>query len=363
MRGQPSAALHSFTETMTTTIFDLISHADFLRLTLEAFSRQGYAVEQSRDPDADAVLVGGNGGRIGILCKKYRSAFIGRPVLQQFHGALVQLHCTEGYLIATTECLPDACAFAKDKRITLYNRERTTELLRTAFGEEFIRTGRMPALGTPARTVPAQVRKPVGNATYEKVAPADLKKEQEKAATPVSMPASEPVKAPAPVSEPVQVPEPVQAAEPAAPPEAIQAPEPVPAPEPEQPAGHAPGPEQVVALPEEAIQEEQAEEVGAVESLEPPPSEEASGKNTRTIFCAECNQQTRVPTDQGVIKVKCSECGLQWLYQPEMTRDGEVKTKTVITCRACSQQLNVPIDRGQLNVRCPKCGERWLFTP
>ena len=76
---------------MTTTIFESISHADFLRLTLEAFSRQGYKVEPSSDAGADGVLVGGKGERIGILCKKYRGAFIGRPVLQQFHGAMRRL--------------------------------------------------------------------------------------------------------------------------------------------------------------------------------------------------------------------------------------------------------------------------------
>src|SRR5512139_1593537 len=121
---------------MTTTIFDSISHADFLRLTLEAFSRQGYAVEQSSAAGADGVLLGKNGARIGILCKKYRGAFIGRPVLQQFHGAMVQLGCAEGFLVTTTDCTPEAYDFAAGKGIVLYNLERTTGLLRTAFGDE-----------------------------------------------------------------------------------------------------------------------------------------------------------------------------------------------------------------------------------
>ena len=54
---------------MATTIFDSISHADFLRLTLEAFSRQGHTVKQSSAAGADGVLIGKNGARIGILCK------------------------------------------------------------------------------------------------------------------------------------------------------------------------------------------------------------------------------------------------------------------------------------------------------
>src|SRR5512137_3182599 len=83
--------------TMNTTIFNTLSHTDFLRLTLEAFSRQGFEVERSSDAGADAVLVSKSGGRIAVLCKKYRDAFIGRPVLQQFHAAMHRIGCKEGY--------------------------------------------------------------------------------------------------------------------------------------------------------------------------------------------------------------------------------------------------------------------------
>ena len=106
------------------------------------------------------------------------------------------------------------------------------------------------------------------------------------------------------------------------------------------------------------------EEVETVEDLgTPTPPEPAPAKNMRTIFCPECNRQARVPADEGMIRVQCSECGLLWIYQPELTSEGEVKTTTVIACQTCSQQLNVPVNRGQLNVRCPKCGAKWLFTP
>ncbi len=309
---------------MTTTIFDSLSHVDFLRLTLEAFSRQGYAVEQSSAAGADGVLLGKNGARIGILCKKYRGAFIGRPVLQQFYGAMVQLGCTEGYLITTTDCLPEAYEYAKGKGINLYNRERTTGLLRTAFGDEFIRSGRMPELGPKARTIPAGARQTIGVASYEKVSVSDLK----------------------------------NAREPGKPPGSAEAPEPGTTGEP------AKASEQVKAPPEETASEDLPEEVQAVESIESPgASETVSPENTTTIVCAECNQQLRVPTDQGMITVKCPECGMRRIYQPEMNSDGEVKTTTIVTCQTCSQKLNVPTNRGQLNVRCPKCGAKWLFTP
>jgi len=329
---------------MTTTIFNSLSHTDFLQLTLEAFSRQGFEVERSSDAGADAVLVSKSGTRIAVLCKKYRGAFIGRPVLQQFHAAMGQIGCREGYLITTTDCSPEAQEFAQGKGIELFNRDRTTRLFLTAFGDEFMRTGRIPELGQKAKAVPAPVRKPVSVATYEKVAVSDRNHEREPEKPPVSIQAPE--------TEPVKAPELER------PSGSIEAPEPEQAAEPTQAA------EQGKALHEETGSEELPEEVETVENLESPaPSETASLKNTRTIFCAECNQQTRVPTDQGMIKVKCSECGSQWLYQPEMTSDGNVKTTTIVTCRTCSQQLNVPTNRGQLNVRCPKCGTKWLFTP
>jgi len=311
-------------DAMTTTIFDSISHADFLRLTLQTFSRQGYAVEQSRAADADGVLLGKNGARIGILCKKYRGAFIGRPVLQQFYGAMLRLRCTEGYLITTTDCSPEAYEFAAGKGIVLYNRERTTELLRTAFGDAFIRSGTMPELGMTARPAPPASRQPISVASYEKVPAADLKK--------------------APVPSP--------------PPEPARARRPVPAAEPEK----VPGPEH--ALREEAANEELPEEVQEVQSLEPPETPAAApSENTTIIVCWECNKQLRVPIDQGMITVQCPECGMRRVYQPEMNDAGELKTTTVITCTSCSQKLNVPTNRGQLNVRCPQCKAAWVFTP
>jgi len=382
---------------MTTNIFESISHTDFLRLTLEAFSRQGYKVEPSRAAGADGVLVGKSGGRIAILCKKYRGAFIGRPVLQQFYEAMGQCSCAEGYLVTTTDCSPDAYEFAKGKGIVLYNRDRTTELLKAAFGEAFIRSGKMPELGPRAAAVPAPARKTASVAAYEKVPVPDLKTVRAldppspiKAAIqqqpPVTVKAPEPVqppvlvKAPEPAQPPVlektampdiavaPVPEattaPARAPEPEQPPELLdviepeQQPEPMAAPEPAAAAEQAEAPEEPVVL------EDLPEEVLSVESIEPPAAPEApSPENTTTIACAECNHQLRVPTDQGMITVTCTECGSRWLYQPEMNSAGEVKTTTIITCTSCSQQLNVPTNRGQLNVRCPKCGEKWLFTP
>jgi DNA-directed RNA polymerase subunit RPC12/RpoP len=327
---------------MTTPIFNALSHADFLRLTLEAFSRQGFEVERSSAAGADAVLVSKSGARIAVLCKKYRDACIGRPVLQQFHAAMGQIKCREGYLITTTDCLPEAHEFAQGKGIELFNRDRTTRLFLSAFGNEFMRTGRIPELGQKARAVPAPVRSPVSNATYEKVAASEGKKERVPEKPSAAMHAAEPVQAPEPErpAGPIGAPEPEQAAEPA---QAL---------------------EQAKAPYEERASEELAEEVETVENLDAPaPAETDTFKNRRTIYCAECNRPTRVPIDQGMIKVKCSECGSMWLYQPEMTSDGEVKTTTVVACQACSQQLNVPINRGQLNLRCPKCGEKWLFTP
>ncbi len=313
---------------MTRNIYDSISHADFLRLTLEAFSRQGCEVERSSDAGADAVLVSAGGDRIALLCKKYRSAFIGRPVLQQLHAAMAGNRCREGYLVTTTDCLPDAQAFAKEKGLELFTSDRTERLLRTAFGDEFLRTGRMPELGQKARAVPAPAPKPVTAATYEKVTLSDLQGRAEPERLPQLL--AEPV--PPPASAPPEPPAPAAVLEP------DEALEPAPVPPP--------------------FIDELPEEVEDVESLEP-----ASLKETRTIFCAECNQQTRVPTDQGVIRVKCSECGTQWLYQPEMTGTGEVRTTAVIECRSCPQQLNVPTNRGQLKIRCPNCGDKWLFTP
>lgn len=372
-----------------TDIFDALSHTDFLKLTLEAFSRQNFEVERSLDAGADAVLVGKDGKRIAVLCKKYRGAFIGRPVLQQFHAAMGRTGCSEGYLITTTDCLPEAREFAVGKGLDLYSRDRTTRLFLTAFGEEFMRTGRMPVLGQKAKTVPAPARKPVSIATYEKVSvpdqgtanklvkvpvqvkPPEPRKVAEpprevlaKAPVPVKVP--EPIKATEPAREaPVKVPEPViaekpgEAQEPAAAPEPIKAAEPAPVHEAPLPTEER-TPELEQTLPKGAGPEELTEEVQAGENNEPPVGQEAaSPENTTTVTCAECNLEMRVPTDQGMVKVECTECGLRWIFQPEMKQ----APKTVVICQTCSQQLSVPTDRGRLNVRCPKCRATWLFTP
>jgi DNA-directed RNA polymerase subunit RPC12/RpoP len=353
---------------MTQDIFEALSHTDFLKLTLEAFSRQGYEVERSSASGADGVLVARNGARIALLCKKYRGAFIGRPVLQQFYGAMGQTGCGEGYLITTTDCSPDAYEFAKGKGIELYNRGRTTELLRTAFGDEFILSGRMPELGAKARTIPAAPNRPVSVPSYEKVAVPETKYVREPEPPPAPLPASEPERPP----EAVKAWEPEGATVAEAAPKAGATTESVTASE----QGTAP-PEEMAGLD---VPEEVPEEVEAVESIEAPGSPEApSSENRATITCAECNHQLSVPTDQGMLTITCPECGSRWLYQPETareeqpetpgeeevkaTREEEAKTTTIITCPTCLQQLNVPTNRGQLNVRCPKCGAKWLFTP
>jgi len=337
---------------MTPTIFNSLSHADFLRLTLEAFARQGFEVERSNDAGADAVLVSKSGSRIAVLCKKYRDAFIGRPVLQQLHAAMGKMRCKEGYLITTTDCAPDAHEFAKGKSLELFNHDRTTRLFKSAFGDEFMRTGKIPELGNKAKAVPAQVKKPVSNALYEKVAVPEAKKERAPEKPAVITPAVKTERLPEKPAAVTPAPEPPNVTE------LEMSSGPIAAAEPEQTA------EPAMAPLETPVIEDLPEEVDTVEDLEPPaPAEAASEQNMRTIYCAECNQPTRVPTDQGMIKLQCSECGSRWLYQPEMTDDGQVKTTTVIACRACSQKLNVPTDRGQLNVKCPKCGEKWLFSP
>ncbi len=131
---------------------------------------------------------------------------------------------------------------------------------------------------------------------------------------------------------------------------------------------------------------EQPEEVAEVESIEAPAPEpgaapEEAPPNTTIVACAECNRELRVPTDQGMVKVTCTECGLRWLYMPENAGwpeepedeppapeqkqriSGDLRTVIVITCPTCSQKLNVPVNRGTLNVTCPTCKASWRFTP
>jgi len=357
---------------MKNNIFDMLSHTDFLRLTLEAFVRQGFEVKQSSNAGADGVLIGKKGARIGLLCKKYREALIGRPVLLQFYEAMEQIGCKEGYLITTTDCSPEAYEFAKGKGISVYSRERTAQLLRSAFGDEFMQSGRMPVLGSKAQAHPAAVRQTATVASYEKATVADLthKRAQEVASVPAMSPEPKQVLAPARARAPEQKPDVLDAPGLHQTPEPELRPEPTVAPEPEVPAVRvdSPEPEQLhepaVVQATMSAAEDLPEEVLEVENLDAPgAAEDATSENSTTIACAECNHHLRVPTDQGMITVKCTECGARWLYQPEMNSDGEVKTTTVIACQACSQKLNVPTNRGQLNVRCPKCGEKWLFTP
>jgi DNA-directed RNA polymerase subunit RPC12/RpoP len=379
-----------------TDIFDVLSHTDFLKLTLEAFSRQDFGVERSNDPGADAVLVSKSGTRIAVLCKKYRGAFIGRPVLQQFHAAMGKTGCSEGYLIATTDCLQEAREFAKGKGLDLYNRDRTTRLFKTAFGDEFMRTGKIPELGQKARAVPAPVRKPASVATYEKVPAPDRTMAREPAKLPAAVKVAElaripepprraaPIKPPEPVKIPepikvsasikapelVKVPEPIKVSESVKTPEPVTVPEPIKVAEPIMAPKPAPIPEQQQTPPKAAVQEKPPEAGQAGENIAATGDADAVFlENTTTIVCAECNRELRVPTDQGMVKVACDECGLRWIFQPE-TKNAEeekvreeVKPITILICQTCKQRLSVPNNRGQLNVKCPKCKVSWLFTP
>jgi len=150
--------------------------------------------------------------------------------------------------------------FRSRKGIVLYSSKRTSELLRTAFGDEFIRTGKMPELGPKGKDHPAGARQTISAASYEKVAVSDLKK----------------------APEPVKVPEPVQAQDNTG-----------------AGPGKAPGPEQ--APLKETASEELPEDVQEVQSIESRGLRGRSSEHTTIIVCLECNKQLKVPIDQGVI--------------------------------------------------------------
>lgn len=266
-------------------------------MALEAFKRQGYAVEKSRAADADAVLIAGNGARIGMLCKKYRSAFIGRPVIQQFSEAMLKLSCTEGYLIATTDCSPEAHVFATGKGIVLYNRERTTELLRTAFGDEIFRSGKVPA--------PPAAGTAIGAATARKQAPVSAEPSDSLQATDPERPS------PIDTAEAKQSGE-EQAGQSAAP---SGTPEPVPSDKMTTIVCWECNKQLVVPYDQGVIMVT-CPECGMKRLYQPPVNSDGELQTTTIITCRSCKQNLNVPINRGQLKVRCPNCKKAWVFTP-----------------------------------------------
>ena len=98
----------------------------------DLLQREGYAATVTRATGDEGVDVElrARDGRIGVAqCKQVLNTRIGRPVLQQLYGEMINRHATFGFLMTTGTFTDEAREWARTKTITLVDRD---ELLRMA---------------------------------------------------------------------------------------------------------------------------------------------------------------------------------------------------------------------------------------
>ncbi len=120
-------------------ILDSISHQEFELIILEAFSRRGYKTTHtsfSGDEGVDGFIEKDN-TKIAIQCKKYNGS-IGQPAIRDFYGAMMHFNCEEGIFITTSDFSAHAKAFVKNKKIQLFDRQKTMNLLQSTINNDHL---------------------------------------------------------------------------------------------------------------------------------------------------------------------------------------------------------------------------------
>ncbi len=124
-------------------ILDSLSPQEFELIILEAFSRQGYEVTHTAftgDEGVDGFLEKGS-MKIAIQCKKH-SGSIGQPAIRDFYGAMMHFKCEKGFFLITSDFSDPAREFVENKKIKLFDRQQTLDLLQSTLNNDYVLNGK-----------------------------------------------------------------------------------------------------------------------------------------------------------------------------------------------------------------------------
>jgi len=120
-----------------------LSPQEFEQHVGHLFEALGYEVTltpKSNDEGVDIYLKKDNRGAI-VQCKRYTTAKVSRPAIQQLFGVLRHKRANEAFFVTTGEFSRQAREFAANKPIHLVDLEKLVQMADGAFTEEFIRSG------------------------------------------------------------------------------------------------------------------------------------------------------------------------------------------------------------------------------
>jgi restriction system protein len=95
-----------------------MSWENFSLVISEAYRRQGYQVEESRDKAYDYALLR-NGRRTLLLCRRWKVNQVGAGPLQDLNDAVARTDAYNGICIATGEYSANARTYAQGQPLTL----------------------------------------------------------------------------------------------------------------------------------------------------------------------------------------------------------------------------------------------------
>ena len=108
---------------------------DFEHLVAEAFSRQGYFVEErgGSAPDGGVDLELWKGGKKSLVqCKRWQTKLIGVNLVRELYGVMTAAQAEEAVFVSSGDYTDDAREFANGKPIRLINGKTLLKMIRAA---------------------------------------------------------------------------------------------------------------------------------------------------------------------------------------------------------------------------------------
>ncbi|MDF9761604.1 hypothetical protein OKW24_003377 [Peribacillus simplex] len=106
-------------------------HRDFEYYIADLFSSKGYeATVTSASGDGGKDIILRKDGYTSIVeCKRYTTKKIGRPEIQKFHSALIDIHANEGFYVTTSSFANTAVKYVANKPINLIDGQQLINII------------------------------------------------------------------------------------------------------------------------------------------------------------------------------------------------------------------------------------------
>lgn len=109
----------------------MMPHRDFEYYIADLFSSKGYeATVTSASVDGGIDIILRKEGYISIVeCKRYATKKIGRPDIQKFHSALIDIQAQEGFYVTTSSFANTAVYYVANKPIILTDSQQLINII------------------------------------------------------------------------------------------------------------------------------------------------------------------------------------------------------------------------------------------